>query len=123
MNIKFEYINKLFYKMINLFISGSDSGKAQDGSCKLKFIKLNLPENYENTNDNNKLPESIKIEARNSGSVLIVRTSKFGNKTGAFYLKGDFNTDYNLVERKVIDNYLNKICKTRKCWLSGDRMW
>ena len=48
--------------------------------CKLKFIKLNLPENYENTNDNNKLPESIKIEARNSGSVLIVRTSKFGNK-------------------------------------------
>ena len=44
MNIKFEYINKLFYKMINLFISGSDSGKAQDGSCKLKFIKLNLPE-------------------------------------------------------------------------------
>jgi len=109
--------------MINLFISGSDTGKAQDGTCKLKFIKLDLPENYNNTNNNNKLPECIKIKARERGTVLIVRSSKYGNKPGAFYLKGDFNTDYKLVEKIIIDNYLNNINKTRKCWLSNDRLW
>ena len=29
--------------MINLIIYGSDSGKAQDGTCKLKFKKIDLP--------------------------------------------------------------------------------
>ena len=39
--------------MINLIISGTDSGKAQDGTCKLKYIRLDLPENYINSQDNN----------------------------------------------------------------------
>ena len=109
--------------MINLFISGSDSGNSRDGSCKLKYIKLDLPDNYINSPDNNILPESIKTIARGRGSVLIIRTSKFGKKPGSFYLKGNFDSNYEYVERDVLKNYKDKKYKKIKCWMSEDRMW
>ena len=109
--------------MINLIISGTDSGKAQDGTCKLKYIRLDLPENYINSSDNNELPESIKIIARERGCILIVRTSKMGSRPGSFYLKGNFDSDYEIVERTVLNNYNIKKYKKPKCWLSKDRMW
>jgi hypothetical protein len=109
--------------MINLIIYGSDSGKAQAGTCKLKFKKIDLPENYINSHDNNELPEFIKKIAREMGCILIVRTSKYGSKPGSFYLKGNFDTDYEKVERTVLNNYNIKKYKKPKCWLSKDRMW
>jgi len=109
--------------MINLFISGSDSGNSRDGSCKLKFKKIDLPENYINSQDNNELPEFIKKIAREMGCVLIVRTSKYGSKPGSFYLKGNFESDYEKVERNVLENYKGKKYKKIKCWMSEDRMW
>ena len=57
------------------------------------------------------------------GCVLIVRTSKYGSKPGSFYLKGNFESDYEKVERNVLENYKGKKYKKIKCWMSEDRMW
>ena len=111
--------------MINLFLRGSDSGKAQDGTCKLKFIKMDIPENYDNIPGNDELPDSIKIKAREIGCILIVRINKRGSKPGAFYLKGNLNSDIDcdIVEKKIIDNYLSHKYKSPLCWISKDRKW
>lgn len=61
------------------------------------------------------IPLHVLECARSQGSRLIIRTIRLGNKPGAWYVKGDENTDYNAVEQCVISNQTRHA--RRICWI------
>ena len=61
------------------------------------------------------VPPHVLECARSQGSRLIIRTIRFGNKPGAWYVKGDENTDYDAVEQIVISNQTRHA--RRICWI------
>ena len=110
---------------VDLFLNGTDAGKAEEGTNPegLRQIRVPLPEDYDNDPDNDDLPESIRVIARQCGAPMIARSSRFGGKPGAFYLKGDAGTDFNSLRDLLWQNFLNGLYPKPKVWMSRDRTW
>lgn len=63
------------------------------------------------------VPPRVLEAARSRGARLIVRTFRYGNKPGAWYVKGDASIDYDAVEECVISNQAKKRFCRRRCWI------
>ena len=61
------------------------------------------------------VPPHVQEVAMSRGARLIIRTFRYGKKPGAWYIKGDYDTDYDAVEQCVISN--QERFARRRCWI------
>jgi len=61
-------------------------------------------------------PARVLGVARFRGARFIVRTFRYNQHPGAWYVKGDATTDYQALEACVISNQTTRFSR-RKCWV------
>lgn len=89
---------------------GNRDARINGKSVKQKPIQLLTPDESGET-----VPPHVQEVARSRGARLIIRTFRYGNKPGAWYVKGDANTDYDAVEQCVVSNQTR--FARRRCWI------
>ena len=89
---------------------GNRGARVNGRTVKQKPVQLLSPDESWET-----VPPHVQEVARSRGARLIIRTKRYGNKPGAWYVKGDENTDYDAVEQSVISNQ-EKFAR-RVCWI------
>lgn len=95
----------------------SDIGNRNEliNGCRIKekVVKLLHPDE-----SGDEPPARVLRVARLSGARFIVRTFKYYQKPGAWYVKGDSTTDYHALEECVVSN--KQKFSRRKCWIICD---
>ena len=89
---------------------GNRGARVNGKSVKQKPVQLLSPDESGET-----VPPHVQDVARSRGARLIIRTFRYGNKPGAWYVKGDYDTDYDAVEECVISN--QERFARRRCWI------
>jgi hypothetical protein len=98
------------FKSYNSDIGNRDA-RINECRIKQKAVKLLLPDE-----SGDEPPAHVLEVARMRGARLIVRTFRYNQHPGAWYVKGDAMTDYQAVETCLISNQTTPFSR-RKCWI------
>ena len=109
-----EYSDRKETRMFGIKRYNSDIGN-RDARINGKSVKQKPIQLLSADESGESVPPHVQEVARSRGSRLIIRTFRYGNKPGAWYVKGDANTDYDAVEECVISNQA-RFCR-RRCWI------
>jgi hypothetical protein len=99
------------FKAYNSDIGNWDA-RINGSNVKQKKVNLQHPDESADTP-----PAHVMAVARSRGARFIVRTFKYRQHPGSWYVKGDKNTDYDAIEARVISNQTISPFSRRKCWI------